>query len=397
MSNASGASGWWLASDGRWYPPEQSPWRRGFVQPTGPTGFSAAGTAWPATVLGPPRTAGRVRLQKLDARIKSLLAITLVLIIAAVAIPILGGSPSTLVTQSVERQVIATTWQKFSRAFSTENLAGLRATTTTGALATIAGSISCGCAPWRGSTISVWYSAPPQFRYPIYFYAEIESEPGGGAASIDKEVVFREAGPTRPWLVAYLGEAGDVSVFALPGNLSPLLRYFQSSPPHVPVAMTTIPQQFSALFQTVDQTGKVPPLPPRFEDTPLLAQDIASSQLSYQDEQAAHLSDRVSHRVLQVSPVFAMPSGDVVCVELGVGNYITPGPGSTIVQPTDRSRWGTLLAPGSYSSLGEVSVFDSCFFEELGKGSIIQVTNMGGLVDIAPNVGPSSPSRSALL
>ena len=395
MSNVSGTAGWWLASDGRWYPPEQSPWRATSLQPTGSTGWAVAGVARPTASAGARRATARIWVRKLDAQVKSLLAITLVLIIAAVVIPIVGGSEGSLVTPQVEGHVIATTWQTFSTALSQENLGGLRATTTPGALASIAGWLGCGCAPWPSTTTQVLYSAPPQSRYPIYFFAEIESVSGTGGAPLQKEVVFRDAGPTRPWLIAYVGAFNGGSLFANELGLLPGSPYLQTPPQQVPVDMSTIPQEFSAFFQAVDQTGTAPPLPPRFEQTPLLAQDITGSEQAVQSNRASHLSDQFSHRVLQVSPVFALPYGDFECMELGLGDYITPTSGSRIVQPSNRSQWGVLLAPGSYTSLGEVSVYDACFYELTG-GSIMQVTNLGGMVDIVPNVAQSDSGRIGL-
>jgi hypothetical protein len=148
--------------------------------------------------------------------------------------------------------------------------------------------------------------------------------------------------------------------------------------------ITDVPQAFSAFYQTVDQTGKAPPLPPGFEEDSLLSQDIVSSDQAYQSEQTSHITEDFAHQVLEVSPVFAMPYGDLVCMGLGVTDDLSADPGSTIEQPSNRSEWGALLAPGTYDSLGEVSLYDTCFYE-LNRGSILQVTNFGGLISITPN------------
>jgi hypothetical protein len=76
-----------------------------------------------------------------------------------------------------------------------------------------------------------------------------------------------------------------------------------------------------------------------------------------------------------------MPYGDLICITLGLSEVITSPSGSPIVQPSDESQWGDLLAPGSYSSLDELAVFDTCFFE-VRSGWISQVTNIGGTVAI---------------
>ncbi len=48
MSDRSQGPGWWQASDGRWYPPEQSP---GLAQPVPPTPYGT-----PGGYAGPPET-----------------------------------------------------------------------------------------------------------------------------------------------------------------------------------------------------------------------------------------------------------------------------------------------------------------------------------------------------
>jgi hypothetical protein len=410
-------TGWWLASDGRWYPPESHPSYR-------VPAAIASSQPWqsgPHADLRDPSSSARTqpRTGNLNVWIVSLLCGVVLLVagggalalwggssagtggpppgtrFAAVNPPAIGGTvptqappttpattippppaPATgsLVTPQVESAVVDTTWNAFADAFAEDNTSALQTTATQSVAQVVQGWFTCGCAPWPVAVSHVSYSAPPQSAYPIYFFAEIEGTLYDGTPLI-KEVVFSQTGPTQPWLVAYLG--GFVGAGPLLGSA----QNVQTGPGHVSSAITKAPEDFAEFFQTLDQTGKTPALPDGFRNDGIMKEAITGSEQSYDDRQHAHLSDAYVHSVADVSPVFASPYGDLVCITMDIGDVVTPGQGSTIRQPTNRSQWGNLLAPGAYSSVNIRSVFDVCFFKET-DGPVLVVSNMGGPISI---------------
>jgi hypothetical protein len=287
------------------------------------------------------------------------------------------ASPATFVTPRVERHAMATTWSLFSAAFAEDDTSMLRKTTTPTMDDVVHGWFSCGCAPWPVAVTNVSFSAPPQKKYPLWFYAEIQGIEYDGTPLI-KEAMFTRASPNRPWLVTYLG--GFIGGSPLFGRKS--LNYERRPSPE-PQSPARIPQEFANFFQQVDQSGSAPPLPKGFVNEGIISENIAGDEQLHQSRKAADYTDVYSHTVTQVSPAFAAPQGDVVCAAMDTGDAITSEPGSPMVQPQNRGQWGTLLAPGSYRSLSEHLVFDTCFLELFGSGNIELLTSMGGPISIS--------------
>ncbi|MGD0381852.1 MAG: hypothetical protein ABSC30_17930 [Acidimicrobiales bacterium] len=280
-----------------------------------------------------------------------------------------------LVTPQVESQVVATTWSAFAAAFAEDDPANLQATATPSVVQVVDGWLSCDCAPWPVAVTGVSYSAPPQTTYPLSFYAEIQGATYDGTP-LDKEAVFSQSGPSSPWLVAYLGSF--IEAEPLLGNTGADL---QTAPPPVPSDITKVPQEFADFFQQLDTTGQAPALPAGFKSDGNLKEDIQESEQTYAARKKGKLADTFTHSIEQISPVFSSPYGDLVCATMTIGDVVTSTSGAPIVQPTNRSQWGNLLAPGSYTSVNEQLVHDECFLEQPG-GSTIVTSEMGGPVSI---------------
>lgn len=420
MTDDERGPGWWIASDGRWYPPELHP----SVRPDAPSSTEAAaplsspgsGTDAPRHGPGTPSD-DRRRVHRIWFAVSLAVVLALAGTSTAVAlrhdgpaaprpsavplgvrpsgappVPIPVQLPTTtappvpagatlppppaptsgpLVTPPVEQQVVATTWQAFAAAFAEDDVANLEATSTPSVQRVILGWFSCGCQPWPLASSAASYSAPPQTAYPLWFYAELQGTTYD-ATPLDKQAVFTQAAPTAPWLVAYVGSyVGGSPILGTPGINE------QSPAPAVPTDITQAPGAFAAFFQTFDQTGKMPPLPAGFVDDTFLQQIIAQGKGSLENDANEHQKIVFHHAVVSMSPVFASIGGDVVCAALDTNGDVTTKSGAPIVQPPDYSQWGHLLAPGSYSSVTQDQEFDVCFFEAT-DGSIQLYSNMGG-------------------
>ena len=83
-----------------------------------------------------------------------------------------------------------------------------------------------------------------------------------------------------------------------------------------------------------------------------------------------------------MSPVFGLRAqnldyGAELCFNLQEYDTITASPGFVIEQTEDRSQWGALLAPGTYSALRVHTEFDVCLYEPI-DGHLDVSTVFGG-------------------
>jgi hypothetical protein len=285
------------------------------------------------------------------------------------AAPSVGGSS---LTSAMEQQVVRTTWKNFATAFATGDTATLAATSTPSVQQVITGTFHCGCGGWPVASTVVNYSAPIEKSYPYYFFAELQGQDFNGQPLM-KEVAFSEAGPAQPWLVSYLGSyVNGQPVFGTASSDS-----VTGAPTPVPEPIDQAPSQFAAWFQQLDQTGTQPPLPSHWIETNVMKEEAAGSLSQYQSDQAYRYTDTYSHSISATSPTFGLPGGQLIFASLGVTRTVTPAAGQVIVQPSDRSPWGQLLAPGNYHQLTLKETIDICLGESQ-SGSITQLTNLGG-------------------
>ncbi len=430
--------GWWRASDGEWYPPELNPSVRsqgGYADPSSVADHDASQSSDPLQSSRYALPAGWARPLIGLALVIAIVGAT-VGAVAAVSgpskktvgspppsdlgsvAPIISsqgsGSPSTtngtsgtsspttgpvpssspttsndpaptdasgsgpsLITAAIEQQVVATTWTGFSTAFADGDRTGIAQYTTAEADQAIDGSFDCGCPPWPTAYTSVSFSAPPQSSYPISFLAEFVGV-NYDNSPLTKEVVFSQGSPGAPWLIAHLGS------FVNGEPISDLSSNVSAAPPAVPTLITQVPETFATYFNTLDNTGKPPtPRPPGFSSNNYLSEVIGQSEQAYLTETAGGYKDVNAHAVGSVSPAFAVEeNGQIEAVELcfylDISTTVTRTNGSPVVQRADRSTFGNLLAPGSYSSLHETQTEDNCVSESI-TGTSYLLTNLGGI------------------
>jgi hypothetical protein len=281
------------------------------------------------------------------------------------------------IDSSLENDVINSTWQTFSLAFEQDDLTTLASVSTPSIQKVISGYFLCGCGPWTNVTREVSFSAPPQSGFPRYLLAEVESQ-NYNQTPLNKEVVFSQAAPEQPWLVAYLGAYGVAGpLFTNDGGSS-----WTGPPGSVPHTLSSVPHAFELWAQQLDTTGLEPPLPPHMSSDGITSTVVSDAARAHAADQINGLSDTFSHTLQAVSPVFGTPSGNLICAAASLTETVTSKSGDHIVQPQDRSVWTAALAPGTYRTLTEQDEVDSCYLE-WPSGTIWEQTNMGGFYQAA--------------
>ena len=285
-------------------------------------------------------------------------------------------SDSGPMTASLENDVITSTWQTFALAFQQDDLATLSTVATPSVQEVVAGYFLCGCGPWTTFSRQISFSAPPQSAYPRYLMAEIQGQ-NYNQTPLNKEVVFGQAAPGQPWLVAYLG-AYDVAgpLFSTGGGSG------NGPPQTLPNPLTSVPSEFQAWAQRLDTTGVGNPLPPHFGSSGISSEVVAGTARNHAYAHANGLTETFSHHVDGVSPVFGTPSGNLMCESMTVTEQVDSKSGDRIVQPSDRSIWTAALPPGVYRTLKTTEEVDTCFLEQ-PTGTIYEQTNMGGFYQAA--------------
>jgi len=287
-----------------------------------------------------------------------------------------GPGTGGLVTFAVEQSVMATTWSAFSTAFDEDNLTLLASVSTPSVDQVVSGYFLCGCGPWPDVTKAVGFSAPPQFAYPLFFLAEVQSQ-DYNQTPLNKEVVFTQSAAGRPWLVAYIGSySGAGALFSVGTGTTDLTE----SPLSLSYDLSLAPAAFTKWGQQLDQTGTAPPLPAPFESTGISDAAIQDAETAHLYDQANGLTATFTHTLVSTSPVFPTPSGNLICATIHVRETVTSVSGDHIVQPTARNAWTAILPPRAYHTLSQQSELNECFLE-WPTGQAYQQTDMGGFYE----------------
>lgn len=434
MSDEPQGPGWWLASDGKWYPPNLHPLAN--VEPAPGLWLAAGGTWDPPNSYSPhgrsPSSASDAELNdpplgerkdpsspslpsRLIKRTKTITLVSGLILLLLVTLatvfatntgreplastsggqltsgstppsnpsdpPSLAGQPSSdtdgpaasssLINQSIVQQAFDSTWPKFAEAFATGDRTALFGYADLNVLQAVAGWYECGCAIWPTAYKQVYMSAPPQTSYPLSFFAQIEQK-GFDLSPMDVDAVFTKDSSSSPWLVSYLISFNATS--EPPGELT--MTTIDTEPPPVPFNMPIVGNQLASFFQTAFDTGKPPTT--SWPQTGSIAQETNQIIESSHSLSSSELKETVDYVANATSPTFAAPGGDLMCGEIWWQSVITPTNEQPMVQPTDQSKWGEELAPGSYSSITNNGLGDACWFGSTG-GVVTPLSFFGGV------------------
>lgn len=368
MSDVSGGSGWWLASDHKWYPPHLHPSAQAnqsepiSQQTPDPTDSSSQG------VDESPRSGKRGRLSK-----RSILWSLAVLAVVAVTLPLTTNlsSANAIISESIAQKAFKTTWTGFAEAFATGNRQSLEKYADQGVQQAVAGWYQCGCGPWPSAYNAVALTAPPQAAYPVSFMAEIH-ERDYDLTPLGIDAIFTKGSAHAPWLVSYLVNfvPGTGSIPNLNGTS------IGETPPQIPFDVTIVGGQFASFFTTVFDTCNIPAK--SWPQTGSMAEETNKILDDCQDLSLLGLKESLTYRATVHSPAFALPGGDFMCGEIRWNSVITTSTGKPVVQPADQSTFGAQLAPGSYMSVTNHGVKDACWFADT-MGAAHPVSFFGGV------------------
>ena len=295
------------------------------------------------------------------------------------------GPPGTPVTQAVADHVLATSWTGYSQAMASDDRAALANYTTPSALDASEATLDCGCleGPLTYSTAIV--SVPQQSGYPLSFLEGL-SGTAYNQLSLTRWVVFTKSGIQAPWLIS------SVASFEGGGGLTGFTPFSSMPPLSVPNPLSSGPAAFAAFFQQVDMTGNAGSgVPPDFAQTNVLNGDVSRSVSAFADDQANGISEKYTHTVDQVSPVFPQVVdgslyGSMLCFSMTIVDTVTSTTASPVTQPDSLARWGALVAPGSYAQIQFTGEHDVCLGEDSG-GGITLLAEAGGNYQVSTTPG----------
>lgn len=245
-----------------------------------------------------------------------------------------------------------------------------------GVVNVVVAKFSCGCPAWPSRPRSVETTAPVEHSYPTTFFAELDfANYEHGPLSAYAELEHKS--PTARWKFAYL------SVATGPVYLHPTTTASMEDDP-VPVAYNLRQnfQLFAQYLQEVRTAGAAVGNPWNVLTGGNSEAGVLGSQLvqAHAADVAAGVTVQVAYRVARVGTVFATPQGDAACAEIDSFGVETAGPGSRLFQPSDRSTYGSLLPPGTYSSVTIETARDVCLQGSANGGGAMGL--VGGMYHV---------------
>jgi hypothetical protein len=236
---------------------------------------------------------------------------------------------------------------------------------------------ACQAAPQVRGITQLRVFVPRQERFPAAFLAEVLTTARGGDGPQVERLIFTRIARTTPWSlaldvtqpgVARLGDAPETDSAGF-DQAPPALR--QSPPP------SALPTALADYYQYWTTHGTAPH-PTAF--SPGILTDQLGRQLWQRVQGDAHGGAHDTARYLADSRDGVWTFAASVLDSNGLprtGWSLTCGTVrfrwttaavdprvGPVLQPTDRSRFGNLLAPGAYASIGESGVQQVCVYEQ---------------------------------
>ncbi len=277
-------------------------------------------------------------------------------------------------------QAFSTTWPGFSSGLAHKNLAKVSSYSTGEMEQAVVGYYSCGCATWLLHDYTVRFSVPIEQQFPLSFLAEVAGLDAQHQGMVE-EVVLTKTSTSDRWRVAYMVDYEEESRFLGPSAV-------RAAPPML-FDITRVGTELSYFFQTIVNTGR-PPADDNWPLTGALKQQVYHDLGVKQAIEEDGNSQQSTFVPADHSSAFAYPSGDIMCGAIDSSALITTPTGYVTVQPANRSNWGSLLAPGAYSSLTKTGVEDYCFTATTG-GLTTPISFFGGIDNIV-----GSPENATL-
>jgi hypothetical protein len=286
------------------------------------------------------------------------------------------GPAGGFVTPAVVADVLSTTWQGYAQAMTADDRAALVDFTSPTGLSDSTATLDCGCLSGPLTYTTAVTSVPPQSGYPLTFLEGL-SGTAYDQQPLTRWVVFTKQDAPSPWVVS------TVASYVNGGGLDGFTPFSTLPPFAVAHPLSAGPQAFADFFQDVDSTGDPGSgLPTDFAHSPILDTDVSGSVNWVARLQAAGLTDRYTHTIDGVSPVFAQvvdgtAVGAMSCFSMRLVEVITSADGTPVVQAAEGGLFGALVPPGSYGQVTLTAEDDTCIGEDSGGGLTV-LADSGG-------------------
>jgi hypothetical protein len=270
-------------------------------------------------------------------------------------VPSVLGPSGSLLTPSITTAVVNEEWTVFANAGLYATAGELSRIASPGAVDLMISRRVCGCGSWPAAYSSLEVTAPLEPTYPLSFLAEIDQQHDSAGAQI-QVAIFGKQSASAPWLIMYLSGYGGSERSLYRGTL-----LSQEPPRLLPGAQPFV--SMAELLASERQTGA----PPRGDFWDSNAEegsgeiaDVADNlRETYDDDQNAGLQASADFYVANYSPAFSAGSYGAQCAEI-IGRVLVTSKYSTpVVQPQSGTAFGP-LAPGNYSSVTEMDVYELC-------------------------------------
>jgi hypothetical protein len=205
-------------------------------------------------------------------------------------------------------------------------------------------------------------TAPAEPTYPLSFLAEIDQQQGSEGAEI-QVAVFGKQSASAPWLIMYLTGYGGTQHSLYPGaSLS------QGASQWVPGNDQFV--EMAKLLASERQSGA----PPSGDFWDATAEDQSGEiaevadnlRQTFQDDKGSGLQASADFYVANYSPIFSAGLYGARCAEIIGRVIVTSDHSAPVVQPRSQVAFGP-LAPGDYSSVTEMDVYQVCM-DQQGAG-----------------------------
>jgi hypothetical protein len=302
------------------------------------------------------------------------------------------ATPGVTVDPAQAGLIVDTMWPVRETALDSDNL-GTLATFESGIAlqgdtAELAAS-ACGCPPPPPRPIATRrLFVPKQSAYPSWFMSELTTSPVAGSPADVSFMVFTRASPEAHWMLTleteYAFATGGAWVYATPASLSG--GFDLPSPPH-----NELPADLGAYYEQWADTGVAPPTSPfasgvftsslgqmqATQDEALAAEGLVH-RVAYSADVAQDGDWTVAANNLKADPDFGWA---LSCGTVRYEAVTTLAPGAAaMLQPADRSTWGTTLAPGQYKSITQWGLHETCFLDDLAGIPYLVLGHNGGVV-----------------
>ena len=243
------------------------------------------------------------------------------------------------------------------------------------------GAVACGCLRVASprTLAETAFFVPKQTGYPAHFMVEVLHQTNGSVSPWAEILVFTESTATAPWLVAESSGFAPLSGtarLATPATDRGGYLLTPSNAQHGRALQAA--HQLASLWQQAKDTGRVP------VQTSLDTRGRTGTRLG---EIAAYPQDGLQsnglpgHAQFYVDPTDLLVESsdaagvDLACQPIRETMAYRATPGTFILQDPAQTNWGSLLAPGHYTSVTNHGAWQTCFLIPPGVLDPILVLN----------------------